>query len=90
MIELRNTLLNLYSELGSWQRVADAYGVSKATVWRIAKDGYTPKKLSVKKKLGLADTRKRRRLDFGQVDDQTWEAIKAIPKDELIRRLTDE
>ena len=36
-------LRSLYSELRSWQAVADKFGVSKAMAYRVAVEGYEPK-----------------------------------------------
>lgn len=52
---LANELNALYDELGTWNRVGERYGVSRAVVWRIAKKGYEPtnKSPETRRKLGL-------------------------------------
>ena len=53
--EFAQHLLGLHSKLESWQAVADKFGVPKIIVWRIANDGYEPKKNSVRRALGLSE-----------------------------------
>ena len=51
--ELANKMMSLYESLGTWQRVGDHYGVSRTVAWRIAIEGYEPKKPEIRRKLGL-------------------------------------
>ncbi len=68
--ELAQRLKILYSELGTWQAVADEFGVPKIIVWRIAKDGYEPQKNEVRRALGLSEITivKQRRNAKGQYE----------------------
>jgi hypothetical protein len=50
---IQETLNNDYQELGTWQAVADKYGLKRGTVHSIAKRGNIPKSKSVRAKLGI-------------------------------------
>ena len=51
---LRERLRFQYSNLGTWDKVAVAFGVSKGVVYRMATSDYEPKDNGIRAKLGLA------------------------------------
>lgn len=50
---LQKEIGDLYKKLGTWQRVADHYGVHRSVVWRIANQDYVPRANIIRKKLNL-------------------------------------
>lgn len=50
---LQKEIHGLYRKLGTWQKVADHYGVHRSMVWRISYDNYEPRDGSIRKKLHL-------------------------------------
>lgn len=52
---LATEILKKHDELGTWERVGDHYGLPKITLWRIAIDGYEPKKNKTRRLLGLSE-----------------------------------
>lgn len=48
LIEQRNTLM-------TYSQIAEFWGISKGTAWRIVTSGYEPKKASIRKQLGLPE-----------------------------------
>jgi len=59
-------------ELRTWQKVADKYGVSKATVNAICKRGYIPKDKSIRNKLGITNNKKRYPVWAIDIDEQEY------------------
>ena len=55
LVTLANKIGDLYSELGTWERVGEHYGVPKIVVWRIVNDNYEPKKNEIRRLLGLSE-----------------------------------
>lgn len=51
---LRQRLRFQYEKLGTWDKVAVAFGVSKGVVYRTATSDYEPKASTIRNKLGLA------------------------------------
>ena len=52
---LANKLLELHTELGTWERVGKHYGLPKITLWRIVFDNYEPKGKEPRLILGLSE-----------------------------------
>ncbi len=52
---LAKTLNDLYAELGTWELVGKRYGVTRTIAWRIAKEGYEPKKNKIRRLFGLSE-----------------------------------
>lgn len=57
---LQKKLAEQYSEMGSWERVGEHYGVHRVVVWRIVNDDYEPMANDVRRKLGLPEIIQRR------------------------------
>ena len=53
LTEVVRELREVYEQLGSWQAVADKYGVTKPLAWRTALRGYEPKDNDIRSRLGL-------------------------------------
>lgn len=53
--ELVEIIKNLKEELRTWGAVGDHFGVHRIVVWRIANDGYEPKRNSIRRLLGLPE-----------------------------------
>ena len=53
MLDLSETILDVYSDLHTWQKVGDKYGISRGMAYRIAVNKYEPKTPEIRKKLGL-------------------------------------
>ena len=53
IIRLAHELMMLYDRLGTWDKVGARFGVTRTVVWRIAKEGYDPQLLEIRRKLGL-------------------------------------
>ena len=43
----------MYKDLGSWRTVAHVLNLSPRTVWRYANTAYVPKRLDIRRALGL-------------------------------------
>ncbi len=50
---VRLEVQSLFDNFGNWERVGKHYNVSRTVVWRIANDGYEPKKSHLRRLLGL-------------------------------------
>lgn len=53
--ELKESLLKRNVDGETWADMAREYGVIAAIVWRIAKEGYEPKGIETRRKLGLPE-----------------------------------
>lgn len=51
---LRHRLERAYQRLGTWRRVGEAFGISGAMAFRVARRGYEPKDTLIRSRLGLA------------------------------------
>lgn len=51
--EIARRMKKEYDSVKSWQKVADAWGVTKPMAYRIALKGYEPKKIIIRHHLGL-------------------------------------
>ena len=52
---LKNQLIKRKEEGETWAGMAREYGVNPAVVWRIANEGYNPKRADIRKKLSLPE-----------------------------------
>lgn len=53
MTSVAQTLLNEHALYGSWGAVAKRRKVSKIMAWRVALEGYEPKNLVIRRRLGF-------------------------------------
>ena len=54
LARLAARISDLYEELGTWEGVGKHFGLPKIILWRIANDGYEPKKNKTRRRLGLS------------------------------------
>ena len=52
---LKKSLIERNDAGESWAAMSREYGVNPAVLWRIAKEGYNPKKAELRAKLGLPE-----------------------------------
>jgi len=81
-------ILERKRENHTWQEIADFYGVSRALIWRIVNQNYTPKDREIRKKLGLKDMRHRGTIEFKTQEE--FDYFLSPPMDERRRRVLGE
>jgi hypothetical protein len=68
--DVRSKIVERYLRLKNWQKVADEFGLSKGTIYKVAMyQDYEPKRIDILDKLGLKPSTARVRSINGTIPD---------------------
>ena len=65
---IRRSMRDLRTEGLTWRQIGVVFGVSGGMAWRIVVESYEPKKMEIRRRLGLVRER-RKKLDDLKVDE---------------------